>query len=1131
MRQVFLAALLISSTLTLVLANYCELQTQDEEEVSLIPEKWNTAINSNKCGLDSYSPAVKAAFAQVGNMDQYDDNQLESSEGWVAVIPNSNCDLNSDWAEAVAEYMGATEIIPTTHLAHTWIIMFPSVEQATTTLSESEHIDAYYPLVVKQQSKKLIPNDTYFSEQWHLQNTGQDGGYSGEDANVTSAWDTYDGSGVTIGIVDDGLDHDHPDLSPNYQASLSYDFCSNDPDPDPGNWDGHGTSAAGVAAAVGNDGNGVTGAAMDADLAGLELISCGNTDSMEADALNYYPQSIDIYSNSWGPYDDGKRLEAPGPLMMAAFEDDIQNGRGGLGNIITWAAGNGLGSNDNSNYDGYANSRYTISVTAIHDRGSQSSYAEPGANTLVAAHSDGRDGIYTTDIVGGGGYSNGDYTDDFGGTSSATPLVSGVIALMLEANPNLTWRDVQHILVRTSTINDPSDSDWLQNAAGHDINHKYGYGTIDAHLATELAANWTTVSPEIEFISNPVTVSQSIPDGGSAITSTINVSQHIQLESVELIFDASHSYRGDLEIKLTSPQGTVSVLAEEHSDNGNDYNTWRFSTVLCWDEDAYGDWTLSVQDMDSGQSGTWNSWELHVYGTGSFVDSDMDLLSDMNETNVYGTDPQNYDTDSDGLSDGEEVLVLGTDPLSSDTDMDGLSDGEENNTYGTDPNSNDTDTDGLLDGDEINIYGSNPLIFDADADSDTWYWFWDCNDSNPQVNPGMIEALNGIDDNCSNGTDEGFNMTDLDSDDLSDFDEYHHHGTNYSNPDTDADGLDDGDEINIYGTDPLIPNIDGDLDGYYDFQDCNDSNSQVNPTATELLNGVDDDCDTLIDEDYIGLDTDGDGLLDLTEFNQFGTDPFDPDSDGDTLIDGEEILIFFTDPLIPNLDMDADGFRDHVDCNDSNASINPAAPERWNDVDDNCNGVTNEGLIDPNSLIKDDLEITILIIPNQGVVNVSYTFSVTVNHEDDVNDDDVIWSFGDSEETKVGKSVTHIYGTTGYFEVQVCISLVDGDLCDSDNILIYYEDLPDTNDEVEANETKDTNSDNGQAEISTTEGYTVGNQEMLMFGLALVLMVLLGVLLNSKKKTPPPTLEIAGFNAARTRFELNNQNDLLPPLP
>ena len=203
---------------------------------------------------------------------------------------------------------------------------------------------------------------------------------------------------------------------------------------------------------------------------------------------------IDIYSNSWGPFDDGNRLEGPGPITIAAIENSIYNGRSGLGNIYTWAAGNGLEANDNSNYDGYASLRYAIAVSAITHYGDQSGYSEPGANILVTAHSNGGtpvyEGITTTDITGTGGYSGGDVTHDFGGTSSATPLVSGVIALILESNPDLTWRDVQNILVHSSRKNDANDSSWFVNGGGLTVSHKYGFGAVDAGAAVSLAENW-----------------------------------------------------------------------------------------------------------------------------------------------------------------------------------------------------------------------------------------------------------------------------------------------------------------------------------------------------------------------------------------------------------------------------------------------------------------------------------------------------------------------------------------------------------------------------------------------------------------------------------------------------------------
>ena len=72
------------------------------------------------------------------------------------------------------------------------------------------------------------------------------------------------------------------------------------------------------------------------------LIACGNSDNDEGNALSHMNNDIDIYSNSWGPSDNGNTLSGPGPLMIAAFEDDAYNGRNGLGNVITWAAGNGF---------------------------------------------------------------------------------------------------------------------------------------------------------------------------------------------------------------------------------------------------------------------------------------------------------------------------------------------------------------------------------------------------------------------------------------------------------------------------------------------------------------------------------------------------------------------------------------------------------------------------------------------------------------------------------------------------------------------------------------------------------------------------------------------------------------------
>ena len=940
MRAAALLLVLVCSILTPMVSAIDSTNTSDSEVVQ------SEAI------IDGYSPALQAALLQKSNLDSYSVQELNSAHQWVVIS-------HAEQGQPAGELEGA------------WIVdvqPFDAPEMFEQQILNGE-IEMAYPLVQNQMLPRWVPNDPKFPDQWHLQNTGQTSGVSGEDVNITGAWNAYKGTGIVIGIVDDGLDWSHPDLDDYYEPTLDYDYCQDDGDPSPASNKAHGTASAGVAAGVGDNNLGVSGSAPMAGLAGLKLIACSTTDIRESSALGHERQDIDIYSNSWGPSDDGETLEGPGPLMMAAMENDALLGRGGLGNIITWAAGNGLDDNDNSNYDGYANLRYTIAVTAVTHYGVQSYYAEPGANILVASPSNGDgEGITTTDNQGSGGYTANDYTDTFGGTSSATPLVSGVIALMLEANANLTWRDVQHILVHTSRQNDASTSvtSWATNGAGHDVSHKYGFGVVDAGAAVTLSETWTNVNDETSATTGTLSCSQcNIPDNNANLV-TVNtmVSEPIRAENVDVIVDITHQSRGDLEVVLTSPSGTQSVLSEKHNDGGADYNNWRFSTVHNWDEDCRGEWTLTVEDKKSGNVGTLDSWELVLYGTELDIDSDGDNLTNFNESNVYGTDPNDYDSDDDTIGDGDEVLVYGTNPLLDDTDGDGLSDGVEIFVNGTDPLMADTDGDLLNDGAEVLIHGTDPLVADPNLDADGYYWFDDCNDTNPMVYPGAAELLNGIDDNCDGQWDEGFNITDTDNDGLSDFAEYHIFGTSVTIADTDGDLLIDGLEILTYSSDPLVRDNDTDMDGFYWFQDCNDTNADVSPSALELLDSIDNDCDGDTDEDFIGTDADDDGILDLVEFLELNTNPFDNDTDADGLNDGLEVFTTFSNPNVYDADADNDGFYWFSDCDDNSSLRYPGATEIWNGLDDDCDDAIDEQV---------DKESFILSVPSAPYVIINAT--------------------------------------------------------------------------------------------------------------------------------------------------------------
>lgn len=480
------------------------------------------------------------------------------------------------------------------------------------------------PLLARIQNRRLLPNDTFFAYnasnqgyQWHLRNTGQSPGVAGVDVNVTTVWDSYLGTGIRIGIVDDGLEVAHPDLSPNADTANDHDWNDATPEDPTGNpsSDTHGTACAGVAGARGNNGEGVSGAAPRAKLVGLRLIAGNVSDAQEAEALTWKNDIIHLYSNSWGPADDGADLRDAGSLVKAAFANGATVGRGGKGSVWLWAAGNGGSDQDNSNYDGYANSIYTIAVGAVNDSGVRSAYSEMGANVLICAPSNdsasGHRGITTT-------RTNGAYTYSFGGTSSATPLAAGVVALLLESKPELGWRDVKEILLRSATKINPTHADWVNNGAGYHFNHEYGAGLINAQAAVTLANTWTNLGPMVSQSQAQNGLAVAIPDGnatGTTRTITIPESVLMRVEHATVKVRATHGRRGNLNITLTSPAGTVSKLFNAHTNDSNLDLDWTFSTLRHWGEGASGNWSVKVSDTVSGNAGTLNSVALTLYGT------------------------------------------------------------------------------------------------------------------------------------------------------------------------------------------------------------------------------------------------------------------------------------------------------------------------------------------------------------------------------------------------------------------------------------------------------------------------------------------------------------------------------------
>ncbi len=486
-------------------------------------------------------------------------------------------------------------------------------------------------------------DDLFDNEQWHLLNTGQFSGVPGLDINVTKVWDDYTGTGIRVGVVDDGVQYTHHDLDDNYNFSGQFDYSDNDSDPFPTASDPHGTAVAGLIAAE-NNGSGAVGVAFDASVTAFRIFPSTPTEAEYADIYNRHATELDVSNNSWGYngffFDDldGVNFDSVG----LAIENAAANGRGGLGTVMLWAAGNDRGDGQDVNYHGFQNARETFAVAAITNQDTIASYSTPGAAILVGSPSNGGTrGITTTDQLGSNGYASGDYTLGFGGTSAATPITAGAVALILESNPLLGYRDVQEILAYTARQADMTDPGWEYNGAhnwnggGLHTSHDFGFGLIDTLAAVRLAETWTVQSTAANesLVSGTSAPSLALIDNGT-VSDTITIGGGIDIEHVEVVLDLTHTWIGDLVITLTSPDGTESVLVNRPGVTGSDPNgssqdniDFTLSSTHHWGEIGTGDWTLEIQDQVAQDTGVLVSWTLNLFGT-ALSDDDFYVYTD-----------------------------------------------------------------------------------------------------------------------------------------------------------------------------------------------------------------------------------------------------------------------------------------------------------------------------------------------------------------------------------------------------------------------------------------------------------------------------------------------------------------------
>lgn len=289
------------------------------------------------------------------------------------------------------------------------------------------------------------------------------------------------------------------------------------------------------------------------------------------------------------------------PSTEEALARGITEGRGGKGIIYIFASGNDREFGSDVNMEAVLTSRYTIAIGSVNRDGTFTSFSVGGTSLLACAPAGDLDQpLNTISALAGGGCG-----DEGPGTSFSSPLVAGVVALVLEANSELSWRDVQGVLVTSCRRTDLNHPSWTMNAAGLFHSSLYGFGIVDAEAAVRAAQNWTFFTPErqLSFEStedDTISIPES-PDAPAVSSIQVSAGSTFVVESVTVLVDVDHATRGDLEIVLTSPDGVESILHPgSRPENSQIAGSWRMTTLKAWGTNPTGTWTLSLVDEVDG---------------------------------------------------------------------------------------------------------------------------------------------------------------------------------------------------------------------------------------------------------------------------------------------------------------------------------------------------------------------------------------------------------------------------------------------------------------------------------------------------------------------------------------------------
>ena len=600
-------------------------------EVYRVPEGAARSVEERKAALRQRSDVRFAGSVlvdpQSGEPVLYTENLF--------VKFTDECDLET--CHAVLRDRGLTIKSQPTYAANAFFVEAPEgigrrIFDIAAELLERDDVEFCHPELIRRRGRRA-----FHPFQWHLKPTTIGSVFVQASANVEAAHAVTRGAGVTIAIIDDGVDIDHPEFQANGKIVAPRDATLQTDDPRPKDSffysDDHGTACAGVACAAGVVASGVAPAAR---LMPIRLVS-GLGSQHEADALTWaVDKGADVISCSWGPEDGDwfdendprhDRVVPIGANTRLAIDYATRTGRGGKGCVVLFAAGNGAESVDN---DGYASYEGVVAVAACNDRGKRSVYSDFGnAIWCCFPSSDFGDppsrpepltpGIWTADRRGAHGYNpgkeqfgdiQGEYTNDFGGTSSACPGAAGIAALILSVNPDLNWREVREVMRRSCDQIDPGGGEY--DADGH--SKLYGYGRLNAHAAARLAK--PAPRGQLLLVRR---VDLPLPDL-QTVQVTIEVTEAAPIESLAVLVRVRHDHIGDLRIQLFPPAAMDISPIELHTRTGGGtplldvrYDAASVADLANFDgANVQGIWTLEVTDESIRDEGVLEHFGLSL---------------------------------------------------------------------------------------------------------------------------------------------------------------------------------------------------------------------------------------------------------------------------------------------------------------------------------------------------------------------------------------------------------------------------------------------------------------------------------------------------------------------------------------